>query len=499
MRNYRGYKFRLYPNKEQEEQLRKIFAAVHFTYNKVLIRWVTDPGVDFRAALEEVVRENPWLEFINRSILVHAVANLEKACRNNVKEYGPLPPGAGEMLDKSGRLRITVVSSGSSGAEDEEEEKEEKEEKEVFRKLPRFKTIKDRRESFTITASNDVFIRYNKLTLGGQRGLKPIRVVQSRALPRGCRVCSATVSRNRSGEYYVSLLCSINSEIDPDEWRRTLGYVNGMSVVGLDYSFPYFFVASDSYLRPDERYLHNAEKSRNKLAAAQRLLSRMQKGSANYEKQTTKISRIYRNISNQRRDYLQKLSTQIAERYDIVCVETLDLIEMEQHGKGFARRVQDNAWNEFVAMLDYKLRERGKKLVKVGKRFPSTRRCHECSYINRELTLSDREWTCPVCGVHHNRDINASLNIRDEGIRILFEQEKNRRSDHITQRKSESPEFGNGPYRMEMPYRENAEALQVSDDMRPYLMMDPHRSEDPEHRNLLYGYMPVGDEYNDTD
>lgn len=492
MRNYRGYKFRLYPNKEQEEQLRKIFAAVHFTYNKILIRWVADSGVDFRAALDELVRENPWLEFINQSILVHAVANLEKACRNNVKEYGPLPQDAGEMLDKSGRLRIPAVS-GSDGTEDD------KDEKEVFRKLPRFKTIKDRRESFTISASNDVFIRYNKLTLGGQRGLKPIRVIQSRALPRGCRVCSATVSRNRSGEYYVSLLCSINSETDPDEWRRTLGYVNGMAVVGLDYSFPYFFVASDSYLRPDERYLNNARKSSDRLAAAQRLLSRMQKGSSNYEKQATKIARIYRDITNQRRDYLQKLSTQIAERYDIVCVETLDLIEMEQHGRGFARRVQDNAWNEFVGMLDYKLKERGKKLVKVGKRFPSTRRCHECSYINRELTLSDREWTCPVCGVHHNRDINASLNIRDEGIRLLLQQEKQKRTAISRQGESESSEFGNRPYRMEVPYRENAGTLQVSDDMREYLMMDPYRAGDPVRSRLLYGYMPEGDEYNDTD
>ena len=409
VRSYKGYQFRLYPTREQQEQLRKIFSAVHFTYNRLLMKWAQHPGMDFHAALDDLIQDNPWLAFINKSILTHTADNLQRNCRNNIKAYGPLPSNADQLL-RRGQRETGPDSTRETGK--------------AARKMPRFKTLKDDRTSFTISSANDIYIRYNQLTLGGQRGLRPIRVVQSRALPRGARVCSATVSLDRSGEYMVSLLCSVRSETDPDLWKHSIGFADGLAVVGLNYSASSFFASSDSYLRPDDQLLSRMSAGQCRLTAAQKRLSGMQKGSANYEKQRTKIARMLRRLTNQRNDYLQKLSTKIADRYDIVCVESADPAESDSGGYISTGWSQDNGWGSFVSMLEYKLRDRGKKLVRISGRFPSVRRCHECSYINRDLSLSETEWICPVCGAHHNRDMNTSLNIRDEGVRILLQQER---------------------------------------------------------------------------
>ena len=163
-------------------------------------------------------------------------------------------------------------------------------------------------------------------------------------------------------------------------------------------------------------YYRQAEK---KLKREQRKLSLMQKGSNNRNKQRIKVARLHERIANQRKDFLHKQSRQITNGYDCVCVEDLDMKKMSQTMK-FGKSVSDNGWGMFVSFLQYKLAEQGKKLIKVDRYYASSQICSCCGYVNEGTkNLSVRRWPCPNCGAHHNRDVNAAVNIRNEGMRIV--------------------------------------------------------------------------------
>ena len=183
------------------------------------------------------------------------------------------------------------------------------------------------------------------------------------------------------------------------------------------------YVASDE---PDAAYpyfLHKAEKN---LAKAQRILSRRAKDSKNREKQRKRVAALHEKVANQRLDFLHKKSCFLVGRYDAIGVEDISIKAMAKHKKGrkfsFGKSVADNGWSLFVQMLSYKLAWQGKHLVKIDKWYPSSQVCHICRYQNAKTKkLSLREWTCPKCGTHHNRDKNAAINIREEAKRILCE------------------------------------------------------------------------------
>ena len=164
------------------------------------------------------------------------------------------------------------------------------------------------------------------------------------------------------------------------------------------------------------RYYRQAEK---KLQREQRKLSLMQKGSKNREKQRKRVAKKHAKVANQRKDFLHKQSRQIANAYDCVCIEDLDMKAMAQ-SLNFGKSVSDNGWGMFVTFLRYKLDEQGKKLVKVDKFFASSQTCNVFGYKNRDTkNLRVREWDCPECGTHHDRDVNAAINIRNEGMRLV--------------------------------------------------------------------------------
>ena len=216
-------------------------------------------------------------------------------------------------------------------------------------------------------------------------------------------------SKKRNKNSY-STVC-INSNITIGN-----GYLKLQSFLGLDFSMHELYRDSNGNEPAYPGYYRKAEK---KLAKEQRKLLRMQKGSKNRDKQRIRVAKLHEKVSNQRKDFLHKQSRQITNACDCVCVEDLDMKAMSQ-SLNFGKSVMDNGWGMFTAFLKYKLEEQGKRLVKVDRFFASSQICNICGYKNPETkNLAVRAWDCPQCGKHHDRDVNAAINIRNEGMRLV--------------------------------------------------------------------------------
>lgn len=227
---------------------------------------------------------------------------------------------------------------------------------------------------------------------------------------------SATVSEDSAGNYYVSVLYEYTAHITPVPADSKL------SVLGLDYKSDSLYTDSNGHCADMPKFFRQSQK---KLRRAQRALARKrgyrksEPKSSNFLKQQKKVNRIYCHSANQRRDFLHKRSTGIANRYDLVCIEDLNMKAMANKGFGNGKATMDNGYGMFVQMLSYKLADRGKYLVRVDKWYPSSQLCHQCGH-RQKMSLEKRTYVCPDCGMVMDRDYNASLNIRTEGLRILL-------------------------------------------------------------------------------
>ena len=235
-----------------------------------------------------------------------------------------------------------------------------------------------------------------------------MKVKQHREIPEDYRIKSVTISQNPGGDYYASVLFEYENQVQKQPMHQFLG---------LDFSMQELYMDSESREPEYPGYYRKAEQ---KLKREQRKLSKMQKGSKNRGKQRIRVAKMHEKVAAQRRDFLHKQSRKIADAYDCVCIEDLDMKAMSQ-ALHFGKSVLDNGWGIFVNFLKYKMEERGKQLVKVGRFFASSQLCSVCGYKNSETKdLRIRAWICPECGTHHDRDVNAAVNIRNEGMRLMY-------------------------------------------------------------------------------
>ena len=280
--------------------------------------------------------------------------------------------------------------------------------------FPKFKSAKHSRKSYTTyNQKGTVAIldgKYIKLPKIGK-----VKAIIHRIPDDDWIVKSATISQESDGSYYISILFEFENKVNT--------YVaNTINAIGLDYASDGLYVDSNGSVGTNHKFYRESQK---KLAKAQRRLSRRQGSkknetkSSNYLKQLHKINKIHRHIANQRLDNLHKISTEIANQYDVVCVESLNMRAMSNKGFGNGKATLDNGYGLFLNMLEYKLTERNKHLVKVDKWFPSSQICSCCGALHPEMkNLALRMMTCD-CGLTISRDQNAAINILREGLRLL--------------------------------------------------------------------------------
>ena len=351
----KGVKFRIYPNRQQKEMLEKTFGCTRLVYNKALMMRKTDQTIHFKetSACLAQWKKQEDLAFLKE---VDAIA-LQQSLRDLDRAY--------QNFFKQGRG------------------------------YPRFRKKQDHRRSYRT---------YEAKLIGKHLYLPKVGYVKVRQSMEVGKIHHATILQTPSGRYYAVL----NMEFEPEF------YPNQGDVVGLDMGLNVFYTDSNGKKVGNPRCL---KRSLKKLKRAQKCLSRRQKGSSNWEKQRLKVARTHERVSDQRKDFLQKLSTALVRENQTICVEDLNVKGMVKNRR-LARSISDVSWSKFLDMLEYKGAWYGARIIRVSRWYPSSQVYSECGYQNPKIKdLKVREWDCPVCHAHHDRDVNAARNILREGLK----------------------------------------------------------------------------------
>ena len=373
----RAYKYRIYPGREQETLFHKTFGCCRFLYNHMLadrMDMYEKTGKMKRLTPAGYKKDHPWLKEVDSLALANVQLHLEAAYRKYFS------------TEKAGH--------------------------------PKFKSKHRSGKSYTTNVVNgNIRFEEGRLRLP-KAGL--IKIRRHREPPEGYILKSVTVSMEPSGKYYASLLyeppasesqTARKNAVDAEHPQEA----RGPEVLGIDFAMRGMAVFSDGSRAEYPMYYREAQ---DRLAREQRKLSHCKKGSRNYGKQKKILARCYEKVRNQRKDYLHKLSRRIADNYDAAAVEDIDMKALSRCLK-FGKSVMDDSFGMFRSMLGYKLSDRGKVLVRVGRFFPSSRKCSCCGKVKEELRLDERIYRCG-CGNCMDRDVNAAMNIREEGRRLLI-------------------------------------------------------------------------------
>jgi putative transposase len=364
----KSYKFRLYPNQEQKQLFAKTFGCSRAIWNMMLadkIKHYEETTETLYNTPAQYKKEFPWLKEVDSLALANVQLNLERAYKN-------------------------FFSSGFG--------------------FPKFKK-KSHRQSYKTNFKKGAVVLLDgkiKLPKVGRVKLKMHRQIEG-------VIKSATISMTTTGKYYISILCE--AEITP--------LPKTDSSVGIDLGISDFAILSTGEKIGNMRFFNQLSK---KLAKEQKILSRRAliakkdgrklSDSKNYQKQRIKVAKIHEKIANQRKDFLNKLSTNLIKNHDVVCIEDLSSKNLMKNHK-LAKAIGDVSWYEFVRMLEYKANWHEKQVSKISRWYPSSQICSDCGFSSGKKSLSIREWICTNCGSHHDRDINASINILNEGLRLL--------------------------------------------------------------------------------
>jgi len=374
----KAIKYRVYPTTEQSVMFAKTFGCCRKVYNLMLsdkIEGYKTTGKFPTVTPAKYKNDYPYLREVDSLALANKQMDLQEAFRNSFSK---------SRKKKNG--------------------------------FPKYKSAKHSRKSYTTNNQHGTVAiidnKYIKLPKIGK-----VKAVIHRIPDSDWIVKSATVSQESDGKYYISVLFEFDNVVNPYVADKT-------NAIGLDYASDGLYVDSNGNIGTNHKYYRE---SHDKLAKAQRRLSRMQGSkkhetkSNNYIKQLRKVNKIHRHIANQRLDNLHKISTEIANRYDVVCVESLNMKSMANKSFGNGKATLDNGYGMFLSMLEYKLSDRNKYLVKVDKWFPSSQICHCCGTLHPKMKdLAIRKMICD-CGLVISRDQNAAINILNEGLRLLAE------------------------------------------------------------------------------
>ena len=358
----RTYRFRLYPNKAQTELLAKHFGCSRFVYNYFLSQRkeqykLTGKSDNYYVQAKSLTilkkqEETAWLKDVNSQTLQFAIRSLDAAYTNFFKKRTKYP----NFKSKHSKNSFTVPQAAS-------------------------------------VADGRLFIHKFK------EGIK-CRVHRE---IKG-KIGKVTVTKTPSGKYFVSVFTE-------EEYITPLEKTG--KPIGVDMGLNDLLVTSEGETFKNNRYTRRYE---SKLAKAQRHLSRKKKGSRGFENQRLKVARLHEKIANSRADYLHKCSISLVRRYDTICIEDLNVKGMTKNHH-LAKSITDASWGTFVNMLTYKAEWNDKKIVKIDRFSPSSQTCNVCGYVNKQIKdLSIREWECPICHTHHDRDVNAAINILRIGL-----------------------------------------------------------------------------------